>query len=718
MACLASPSGSPAADADRIPAPRERAVIRKGESHPLPAGPSGTEGAGTEGASVGVDALHYTLDLTFNAQNKTIDGSVTGQYETLSAGLTTLVLNFYDNMAVSDVTLGGGSLAFTHAGNLLTITLDRPYAAGEIFEVTVDYSGSPANTGFGSFTWSSHQGNKIFASLSEPTYGPTWWPSIDDPADKVTADMLFTVKNGLVAVSNGTLVGTASKPGGNTQYHWHESYPIAPYLISIACTNYDTIVQSYTPQAGGSPMLVQHWVYPEHLTQAQGSFAVVPSMLGVFAGLFGEYPFIDEKYGMAIFTFSGGMEHQTATSYGANLVTGTNSFEWIIAHEMAHQWWGDSVTLDDWRETWLNEGFATVSEALYFEVKNGTAYYHQYMNSLDSGAFGGPVYGNSNPFGSTVYDKGAWVVHMLRHVIGETAFFDLLPAYHDAHKYGNVNTTAFRQAAEAAWGGQDLSWFFDEWVYGTGRPTYQYGWLVASTPPGYTVHVRIDQTQAGSPFKMPLDLRIVTPARTLNTVVWNDGANHDFAVRVTELPTSVSLDPDNWVLNNETIVALADSDGDQVPDTADNCQGLANPTQEDRDGDGLGDACDPDIDGDGVLNAADCGPTDPGAIAAPGEVASLWADAALLHWDSLAAQAGSGTKYDVLGGDAGSLLVDGGIAGAACEASQLPSLAVGHGPAPPPGAVRYYLVRGHNSCGAGSYGFDSAAVARTSAACP
>ncbi len=700
-----------------IPSSLERAAVRKNEGHRLPSPAASTEVAGIEGASVGVDALHYTLDLTFNAQSKTISGSVTGQFETLSAGLTALVLNFYDNMIVSGVTLGGLPLAFTHASNVLTITLDRPYATGEIFEVAVSYSGSPANTGFGSFTWSSHRGDPIFASLSEPTYGPTWWPSVDDPGDKVTADMIFTVKNTLVAASNGTLISTTPKSGAMTEYHWQETYPIAPYLISIACTNYSTITQSYTPLAGGSPMLVRHWVYPEHLTEAQGSFAVVPSMIGTLAGLFGEYPFLAEKYGMAIFTFSGGMEHQTATSYGANLVTGTNSFEWIIAHEMSHQWWGDSLTLDDWRETWLHEGFATYSEALYFEVLNGAAYYHSYMNSLDGGSFSGPVYDNPNPFGSTVYDKGAWVVHMLRHVIGDAAFFDLLPSYHAAHAYGNVSTTDFRLAAETEWG-QDLAWFFDEWVYGAGRPAYQWGWLAAEAPPGYVVHVRIDQTQAGAPYTMPLDVRVVTPSGTVDAVVWNDGTTHDFAIPVPEAPTSVSLDPDNWVLNAAAIVTLPDGDGDNVPDTADNCPGLLNPAQADLDGDGIGDPCDPDADGDGVLNGSDCGPMDPGAFSAPAEVALLSIDDADLSWSDLSSQAGPGVLYDVLRGDAGTLSIDGGIGGAACHGPGLPGLAASHGPPPAPGGIQYFLARGRNVCGSGSYGFDSAGNARLSTACP
>jgi aminopeptidase N len=702
----------------RIPTAEERAQHRKHEQRHSPNETSTQTNPLLEGASIGVDALHYTLDLTFNAQQKTVSGDVTGQFESLSAGLTTLVLNLYDNMAVSQVELGGSPLAFTHTGNLLTITLDRPYAVSEIFDVTVSYSGSPVNTGFGSFSWAKHQGNDIIASLSEPEFGPTWWPSVDDPGDKVTADIIFTVKSGLVAVSAGVLLSATSAPGNNTRYHWQTTYPIAPYLISIAASNYVTFSHAYTPQAGGSPMDITYWVYPELLTNAQVSFSNTPNMMNVYAAMFGEYPFLNEKYGMALFPFSGGMEHQTATSYGANLVTGTNSFDWIIAHELAHQWWGDSLTLGDWREIWLHEGFATHAEALYFEAINGSAAYHSYMSSLDNGGFSGPLFDNPSMFGTTVYDKGAWVAHMLRGVIGDTAFFNMLPAYHTLHKYGTVGTDDLRAAAESEYG-SDLSWFFTPWVHGTGRPTYEWGWSVAQAGIGYVAWVHIEQTQGGTQFSMPLSLDVTSAAGTTRTTVFADASNTDFAIGpLLELPTSIALDPQNWVLNNESIVSLPDGDGDGVPDSADNCQGLMNPVQADLDSDGVGDDCDPDIDGDTVINGIDCAPLNSGVFASPGDVAALSIDISNLTWTSLAAQAGAGTGYDLIRGHAANLTVDGDVSGAACESSAIGGLSLAHGADPAPGAVDYFLIRGINACDTGGYGLDSSAAPRVNASCP
>lgn len=723
-------------DPPRIPTPEERHRLlraererwerigtrREGGTRRAPgAGPrgraAGGPGARTAGIAAGVDALHYTLDLEFDAGPRTVTGDVTGQFQVLTPGLTHLVLNLYDNMAVSGVDLGGSPLGFSHAGNLLDITLDRPYAAGEIVEVAVSYSGVPSNSGFGAFSWTTHLSNTLFWSLSEPYYGPVWWPSIDDPGDKVTADMIYTVRNGLVAVSNGVLLSTTSVPGNKTEYHWQTNYPIAPYLISIACTNYSTFADSYTPQGGGAPMEMRYWVYPEDLADAQNDFAVTKDMMNYFAQTFGEYPFLAEKYGMAAVGFSGGMEHQTVTSYGAGLITGTNTYDWINAHELAHHWWGDSLTLLEWPDIWTHEGFATYSEALWFESLGGFPTLKSYMASLDSGPFNGPVYNNPSLFGRTVYDKGGWVLHMLRHVIGDSAFFQLLYDYHAANEYGATSTPMLQAAAEAIHG-QDLSWFFDEWVYGTGRPTYQWGYTAADQGLGWKLFLRVDQVQAGQLFTMPLDVMVQTTGGSHDFTVMTTPGGNDFTLSLPDQPTGVTLDPDGWLLKNLSQVALPDGDGDGVHDSADNCPSIANAQQFDLDSDGIGNDCDPDIDGDGAANGVDCSPTIALDREIPGEVANAAMAGATLSWSSLAAQAGAGVRYDVILGGNGSLVPDGDTSGASCLAGNVTGTSTAAGPDPAPGQASYLLVRGRNTCGFGPFGADSFGSPRVNAACP
>lgn len=684
------------------PTPEERHALLLKERHlvaPLEPG-----GAGALGAAAGVDSLHYRLDLSFDVQSKTVSGSVTGTYEVVTPGLTSLVINLYDNMAVSSIASGTTPLSFTRASNKLNVALDRPYATGETFDVTVAYSGTPQSLGFGSFDWSKHSGVTIISSLSEPTYGPTWWPSVDDPSDKITAEMNYRVDGSYVAVSNGVLTGSTDNGDGTVTWHWNESYPISTYLISIAATNYVSFTHSYTPLGGGAPMEMRYWVYPELLSSATVAFARMPQVLAAYAARFGEYPFLAEKYAIALFPWNGGMEHQTAISIGANLVSGGDHWEFLFAHESSHQWWGDSLTLTDWRDTWLHEGFASYCEALWFEARDGPAAYRPYMESMEDPNFNGPVYNNPGAFSITVYDKGAWVLHMLRYLFGDdAAFFDMLRAYHAQNAYGNVSTPVFQAAAEAAYG-SSLGWFFQQWVYSsTDRPTYQWGWSAADTGSGYVLHVRIDQTQAGTVYTMPLVVRVTTGAGAVDRVLWDDAPSKDFAVPIPAPPTGVSLDPDNWVLNRTALVSLPDADGDGVYDAADNCVSVANAPQGDADGDAIGDACDPDADNDGVTNASDCSWLDAGAIDIPSEVPALEYGDAGMEWPSLAPQAGSGTAYDLVRGDLAARA-------AACWRPGVAATSIDDLEAPAPESGFFYLVRARNSCGPGTYGTTGATL--------
>jgi hypothetical protein len=666
--------------------------------------PLETGGAGALGAAAGVNSLHYRLDLSFDVQSKIVSGSVTGAYEVVTPGLTSLVINLYDNMAVSSIVSGSTPLSFTRSSNRINIALDRPYAAGENVEVTVAYSGTPQSLGFGSFDWSKHSGVTIISSLSEPTYGPTWWPSVDDPSDKVTAEMNYRVDGSFVAVSNGVLMGSTDNGDGTVTWHWSESYPISTYLISIAATNYVSFTHSYTPLGGGAPMEMRYWVYPELLNSAIGSFARMPQVLAAYAAHFGEYPFLAEKYGIALFPWGGGMEHQTAISIGANLVNGGDHFEWLFAHETSHQWWGDSLTLSDWRDTWLHEGFAAYCEALWFEARDGPAAYRPYMESMEDPNFNGPVYNNPGAFSLTVYDKGAWVLHMLRYLFDDdTAFFDMLRSYHAQNAYGTVSTPIFQAAAEAA-AGVNLDWFFQQWVYSsTDRPVYEYGWTVADTGSGKLLYLNIFQSQSGTVYTMPL---IVQVGNT-KWLLWPDARSENFVIPVAAPPSSVTIDPDNWVLNRAALVSLPDTDGDGVYDAADNCVSVANAPQGDADRDAIGDVCDPDADNDGVPNAADCSWLDAGAIAFPAEVAALTYGEAGLAWPSLAPQAGPGTAYDLVRGDLAAHA-------ASCWSPGVTATSIDDTQAPAPESGFFYLVRGRNSCGAGSYG----TTGMTLAPCP
>jgi len=500
------------------------------------------------------DVVYYQLNLNIVPDSEFIHGDVYLRAKSTVPELSEVILNLSDTLTVDSIKLEDLHLTFTHSADLLTIELDRTYATGEEFSFSIFYRGYPEATGFGSFTFRMHNGVPIISSLSEPFGARSWWPCKDNPADKAdSVDINVTVPQNLIVASNGVLLDVVDNLNGTKTYKWHESYPITTYLVSVAITNYETFSDYYHYSPTDS-MEVQYYVYPEDYAKAVEDFNVTVDMIEYYSSTFGQYPFIREKYGMAEFPWGGAMEHQTCTSYGSRLITGNHTYDWIIAHELAHQWWGNMITMRSWPHIWLNEGFASYSEALYWEYKYGEDAYHEYMDDFDRlGYFEGSVYVEDSTnewalFSRTVYDKGAWVLHMLRHVMGDSAFFQALRKYAaDTNlAYGNATTEDFRVICESVYG-NDLSWFFSEWVYGTGRPKYYYDWSYSYEAGTYTVNLRITQMQTNI-FKMPLDITIYAGATDTTFVVWDSLISQDFTFYLSEAPESIKIDKDNWVL--------------------------------------------------------------------------------------------------------------------------------------------------------------------------
>lgn len=249
------------------------------------------------------------------------------------------------------------------------------------------------------------------------------------------------------------------------------------------------------------------------------------------------------------------MEHQTCTSVGSRYLNGTGQHESIHVHELAHQWWGDDVGLADWRDVWLNEGFATYCEALWFEHEDGVEAYHDHMRNKDAFPppenpdFHGTIYDPQPLFGSTPYNKGAWVLHMLRHVIGDEAFFASLRAYGERFGGGeNVTTEDFRSVCEEA-SALDLSQFFLQWIYHPGRPAYEWRWGCEPKGAGYEVTLDIAQTQADyEAYVMPIDVRIATNAGEQLFVIQNSQRQQAYSFLVADRPLGLDVDPGNWIL--------------------------------------------------------------------------------------------------------------------------------------------------------------------------
>lgn len=494
------------------------------------------------------DVLHYEFEWKFDFDSRYIEGKATVKAQSLTT-LNKITLHLADNMNVTQIMQNQIPLAFAHQNDLLDIYLTQTYLPDEKFTVEISYSGFPQS----GLNFSYHQNEPIIWSLDEPIGARYWFPCYDVPSDKATAEMKITVHNSMIAASNGTLIDIISNSDNTKTYIWKEDYPISTYLIFIAATNYETFSDNYT--SGSETMEVSYFAYPEHLAQAQEDFSITVPMIDFYANVFGEYPFLEEKYGMAEIPGSASMEHQTCTSLSSRAFTGTHEYDWLIAHELAHQWWGDLVTLEDWADIWLNEGFATYSEALWAENLYGSAGLKAAMANIKNTYLTrhtGPEHPIYDPplghlFCAIEYDKAACVLHMLRFVVGENNFWEILKEYAQLYAYSNASTEDFREVCEQKYGAE-LEWFFSQWIYEAGYPTYQFIWGCSKQN---NVRVVINQIQREFPlFRMPIELAFILPSGTVRKVVWVDKEKNTFEFEFQEKPSDVIFDPDSWILCN------------------------------------------------------------------------------------------------------------------------------------------------------------------------
>lgn len=516
-----------------------------------------------------LDIKHYKLNIGLIPETSGISGTVNIIGETLEE-VKIIKINVLKNLTVKSIKFNGVSKTFQRDDERASLNFDTALAPKTQFTITIDYLGTAAVVGRigGGMLVSNHQGNLSMASLSEPFAAPSWWPCIDDPADKTTIEMAVTVPPGYEEVSNGVLIKTETNPNGSKTFYWQEDYPISNYLVSVATTNYAKFQDSYTT-LDGTKVPLFYYVYPEHLDLAKRKFAVVPQAMGIYAQLYGEYPFTNEKYGMAEFPWGGAMEHQTMTSMGQGIVGGSSSGTLTYVHELAHQWWGDLVTLSTWHDIWLNEGFATYSEVLFLEkASNGNPgkIMAQYYDDGDPfGSLGGSVYAedDSDPYDDigAIYDKGGWVLHMLRHVMGDKNFFDALKDYRTQYAYSNASTDKFREVCETHHG-QSLKAFFEQWVYAPSRPIYKVDTRVSNNPDAdgkYQVIVTVRQKQnvtipnrtsdMKNTFVMPVDFTFhFANGKSETQTVVNDSRKQIFVFNLSQKPMNIGFDEDNWIL--------------------------------------------------------------------------------------------------------------------------------------------------------------------------
>jgi aminopeptidase N len=497
-----------------------------------------------------IDILHYDLNFDLFPEEKLLKGDIIITGILKDKSIQELHLNLYDNMKIESLLLNGKDNSFSQKDTRLSVPLNN--MTSDTFNVEIVYSGKPKRVGLSSFVFGTKNGKSAVYNLSEPTFASTWFPCNDIPSDKALMDISITNDSIYTSASNGILVYEKTE-GGRKTYGWKTLYPISTYLISVYSSVYEKFTDYYISPLSKDSMVLEYYVFPEDLENAKIDFADHPEMISFFAKTFGEYPFIKEKYGVAEFLWQmGAMEHQTLTGVGSNFVGGKRFFGDIYVHELAHHWWGNAVGPESWKDIWLNEGFSTYSEALYAEHKAGFKALQASMLSKYQPNFSGKLYDPEEyMFSPTIYDKGAWVLHMLRWEVGDPVFFNIMREYFEKYKYRSASTGDFQHVCESA-SGRNLQQFFDQWVFeGDDQIKMNVEWKVESRKEGKTV-VKMELEQLQDRYKVfnfPLEFKFLDKNGNNEKAKFRVDSRVKTILHELELePARILADPDNWLL--------------------------------------------------------------------------------------------------------------------------------------------------------------------------
>ena len=524
------------------------------------------------------DVTYHRLEFDVDPAEYFISGNVTTDFIaledmnsiTFDLGRITNTSNpyFSSRITVGSVMMNEESLTFEHnsASKELIINFSNTLLSGTTNSISISYAGAP-DTAEQGFETDVHNGVPVLWTLSQPFGARDWWPCKQDLNDKIdTIDVFITAPSQYVSVANGVQQSVVENGNGTKTTHFQHNYPIPAYLIAIAVTNYSI----FTQQAGTAPneFPIVNYIYPENLTSAQNSLAVTLPIMDLFEELFETYPYANEKYGHAQFGWGGGMEHTTVSfmgSFGRNL----------IAHELAHQWFGNKVTCGKWNDIWLNEGIATYLSGLVVENLDGPSNFVSWKNGVINNitsSNSGAVYLTNNEalnvnriFSSRLsYNKGAMVAHMLRWKIGDEHFFQGLRNYlaDPLLAFGYAVTDDLKFHLEAT-SGMDLTEFLNDWLYNQGFPTYA---VSVSNSANNQAIITINQTQSNSSvsfFEMPVEIRLYGSGNQVFDVVLEHTSNgQQFTVDVPFVVTDVDFDPNRHIIsrNNNATLGLTTLD--------------------------------------------------------------------------------------------------------------------------------------------------------------
>jgi aminopeptidase N len=505
------------------------------------------------------DVGFHHLSLAVERTGTAIKGSVRTISRSRVAQLDTFLFQLHSNFIVDSIlTPSQDRLTFAKMGNVTAVLLPQSVGLNQTIDLTIYYRGTPpsgANAAIGngfSNRASPTYGNQITWSLSEPYSAYEWWPCKQSLQDKIDSCFIsITTDTSNKVGSNGNLVSVEPKDNGKHTYHWQTRYAMNYYLVALTVGQYREYVSYAKPKQIADSILIQNYIYnATAYNNNKASIDITAKQLELFSDLFGVYPYHKEKYGHMMAPFSGGMEHQTMSSMGI--------FNFgIVAHELGHQWFGNHVTCATWSDIWLNEGFASYTEYLAAKYLNSPANALSVLNGMHTSAKAGigSVYVTdtnnvSRIFSSALtYEKGGSAVRVLHYILGDSLFFNMCRTYLNKHGNGNASTADLAQVCKEV-SGKNLDYYFDQWIYGAGFPSYQIKWNYK----GGKLFVKLTQSNAqdaNNVFNLSLPL-LIRRAGASDTLVYlnNTKSAELFEIGLTDSVNFIQLDPENWILKN------------------------------------------------------------------------------------------------------------------------------------------------------------------------
>ncbi len=506
------------------------------------------------------DFVYQRMEWEINPDTLYIKGVVTTWFKSKTQNLNEIEFDLLSSMNVDSVVQNNQKLTFNQSQNKINITLPESLNKGQLDSVSIYYQGNPGSSGFGAFSKTVHNNVPNIWTLSEPYGAMEWWPCKQSLVDKIDSiDIIVTSPEEFKTASIGVLVSETVSSELRTM-HWKHRFPIATYLVAISVTNYVSY-SDFLELDDGRQIEILNYVYPEYLTKAKEKSPRTVEIMALFNELIGEYPFASEKYGHAQFGWGGGMEHQTI-SFMNNLEFG------LVAHELAHQWFGDYITLGSWQDIWLNEGFATYLTGLSYEHIE-TNWWHIWKKSNVNRIVslpGGSVFVTDTTSIGTIcsgrlsYSKGAYILHMLRWILGDNDFYTGIKNYFPDPEIANgfARTYQLVEHMETT-GDTTLTEFFNDWFYGEGFPVYS---AVFSPTETNKLKIILSQTtshQSVGFFEMPVPVRVYNSSRTdsADFRLIHTTNNQEFIVEPGFKVAELKIDPDYWLVSKTDEIVSA-----------------------------------------------------------------------------------------------------------------------------------------------------------------